>query len=43
MARLSEQLIDRIKKDVSLVHLVEAKGFSLKPHGRKELGVMRIV
>lgn len=33
MARLSEQLIDRIKQEVSLVKLVEAKGFTLKPHG----------
>ena len=34
MARLSDQLIDRIKSDVSLVWLVEAKGFTLKPHGK---------
>ncbi|MFP8968014.1 CHC2 zinc finger domain-containing protein [Pokkaliibacter sp. CJK22405] len=33
MTRLSDQLIDRIKQEVSLVNLVEAKGFTLKPHG----------
>ena len=33
MARLSDQLIDRIKSEVSLVSLVEAKGFELKAHG----------
>jgi DNA primase catalytic core len=33
MPRLSDQLIDRIKSEVSLVRLVEAKGFTLKPHG----------
>ena len=33
MARLSDQLIDRIKQEVSLVNLVEAKGFNLKAHG----------
>lgn len=33
MARLSDQLIDRIKSEVSLVNLVEAKGFTLKAHG----------
>src|SRR3990167_5123033 len=34
MARLSDQLIDQIKQDVSLLELVRAKGFSLKPHGK---------
>ena len=33
MPRLSDQLINRIKTEVSLVRLVEAKGFTLKPHG----------
>ena len=33
MARLSDQLIGRIKSEVSLVNLVEAKGFELKAHG----------
>lgn len=33
MARFSDQLIDQIKHAVSLVQLVEAKGFTLKPHG----------
>ncbi|WP_417503123.1 CHC2 zinc finger domain-containing protein [Marinobacter sp.] len=33
MARLSVQLIDRIKQEVSLVNLAEAKGLTLKPHG----------
>ncbi|MET1257331.1 CHC2 zinc finger domain-containing protein [Aliikangiella maris] len=34
MARLSDELIGRIKHEVSLVRLVEAKGFTLKPHGK---------
>lgn len=34
MARFSDQLIDQIKHAVSLVQLVEAKGFTLKPHGK---------
>ncbi len=33
MARLSDQLIDQIKQEVSLINLVEARGFALKPHG----------
>lgn len=33
MARLSDRLINRIKQDVSLINLVEAKGFTLKAHG----------
>lgn len=34
MARLSDQLIGRLKQEVSLVALVQAKGFTLKPHGK---------
>lgn len=34
MARLSNELIGRIKQGVSLVDLVQAKGFSLKAHGK---------
>ena len=34
MARLSDQLIERIKQDVSLINLVEAKGFKVKPQGK---------
>ncbi len=34
MARLSDQLISRIKQEVSLLALVQAKGFKLKAHGR---------
>ena len=34
MARLSDQLIGRIKQEVSLLALVQAKGFKLKPHGQ---------
>lgn len=33
MARLSDQVIDTIKSEVSLVNLVEAKGLELKAHG----------
>jgi DNA primase len=34
MARLSDQLIDRIKQEVSLIRLVEAKGFEVKAQGK---------
>lgn len=34
MARISDDLITSIKQDVSLLDLVRAKGFSLKPHGK---------
>ena len=33
MARIPDEDIERIKQHVSLVQLVEAKGFNLKPHG----------
>ena len=34
MARLSDEIVTRIKQEVSLVRLAEAKGFTLKPHGK---------
>ena len=34
MTRISDELIERIKRDVSLVRWVEAKGFELKRHGK---------
>jgi DNA primase len=34
MARLSDEIVTRIKQEVSLVRLAEAKGFDLKPHGK---------
>lgn len=34
MARISDDLITSIKRDVSLLELVRAKGFILKPHGK---------
>ena len=34
MARLSDDTVTRIKQEVSLVRLAEAKGFELKPHGK---------
>lgn len=38
MARLSDQLINDIKQDVSLVRVAEAKGIQLKKHGKDYLG-----
>ncbi len=34
MARLSDEAINSIKQDVSLVHLVESQGHQLKKHGK---------
>jgi len=34
MARLSDEIVNRIKSEISLVRLIEAKGFDLKPHGK---------
>lgn len=34
MARVPEDTVARIKRDIPLVRLVEQKGFTLKPHGR---------
>jgi hypothetical protein len=33
MARLPDETVTRIKQEVSLVRLAEARGFELKPHG----------
>ena len=38
MARLSDELIDQIKRDVSLIRVAEAKGIKLKKHGKDYLG-----
>ncbi|MEW8025994.1 MAG: toprim domain-containing protein [Candidatus Thiodiazotropha sp.] len=34
MARLPDETVTRIKREVSLVRLAEARGFELKPHGQ---------
>ncbi|MEW8693488.1 MAG: CHC2 zinc finger domain-containing protein [Candidatus Thiodiazotropha endolucinida] len=34
MARLPDETVTRIKREVSLVGLAEARGFELKPHGQ---------
>jgi DNA primase catalytic core len=34
MARLPDETVTRIKQEVSLVRLAEARGFALKPHGQ---------
>ncbi|MEW8051452.1 MAG: toprim domain-containing protein [Candidatus Thiodiazotropha sp.] len=34
MARLPDETVTRIKREVSLVRLAEARGFDLKPHGQ---------
>ena len=33
MARFSDQFIDKVKRDISLMSLIEAKGYQPKPHG----------
>ena len=38
MARFSDNMINRIKSDVSLIRLVEASGVELKPHGKDFIG-----
>ncbi len=39
MARLSDQELTRLKQEVSLTRLVEARGIALKPHGKDLLGL----
>jgi DNA primase len=39
MARIPESEIERLKTDVSLVRLVDAKGIALKRHGADLLGL----
>lgn len=34
MARLADEVIERIKRDISLVRLVESQGYALKKHGK---------
>ncbi|QGX39333.1 CHC2 zinc finger domain-containing protein [Permianibacter aggregans] len=38
MARIADGEIERLKAEVSLVRLVEAKGIVLKPHGKDRIG-----
>ena len=38
MARFSDEMINRIKSDVSLIHLVESSGVALKLHGKDCIG-----
>ena len=38
MARFSDEVINRIKSEVSLIRLVEASGVELKPHGKDKIG-----
>ncbi|MGD8910680.1 MAG: CHC2 zinc finger domain-containing protein, partial [Chromatiales bacterium] len=39
MARIAEAIIDRLKREVSLLALVEAAGIALKRHGKDYLGL----
>jgi DNA primase catalytic core len=39
MARIPDEQIDRLKQEVSLVHLVERQGITLKKHGKDYLGL----
>ncbi len=39
MARISEQEIERLKTEVSLLRLVESQGIALKKHGKDYLGL----
>ena len=38
MARFSDEVINRIKSEVSLIRLVETSGVALKPHGKDKIG-----
>ena len=38
MARFSDDMINRIKNEVSLIRLVESSGVELKPHGKDFIG-----
>lgn len=38
MARIAQEVIDRIKAEVSLERLVESSGVTLKPHGQDRIG-----
>lgn len=39
MARIPESELDRLKREVSLVRLVESSGIKLKKHGKDYLGL----
>ena len=34
MARIADEVIERLKNEVSLVRLMESQGFELKKHGK---------
>ena len=38
MARFTDELISRVKQEVSVLRLVEASGVELKPHGKDRIG-----
>lgn len=38
MARFTDEVINRIKSEVSLIRLVETSGVELKPHGKDKIG-----
>lgn len=38
MARFSDDIIQRLKSEVSLIRLVENSGIALKPHGKDKIG-----
>lgn len=38
MARIADEVIERLKREVSLVRLVESRGVELKPHGGDWIG-----
>ncbi len=39
MARISEDELERLKQDISLLRLVEARGIVLKKHGQDFIGL----
>ena len=39
MARIAESEIERLKREISLERLVEAKGIALKRHGKDLVGL----
>ena len=42
MARIPDEELDRLKREVSLVRLVEESGVELKQHGKDYLGLCRM-
>ncbi len=39
MARIPDDVIERLKSDISLQRLIEAQGIDLKPHGADLIGL----